>query len=95
MFYPLSILSLLLLLLIHLTNGHSQSEDPIPYSTRAHWMRRANSAIAEIEGTPCLFNAFASAIVNHTDTSEGPLGKLVCLGVNNIMRTGNPTVHGN
>ena len=57
-------------------------------------MRRANAAVDEIEKSPCLFNAFGTAIVNHTDTSEGPEGKLVCLGVNHVMRSGNPTVHG-
>lgn len=106
MLYPLSILSIFLLLLIHLTNGHETQDhdhhsyskpaklpkDTIPPSTRAHWIRRANLALHEIE-SPCPFGAFGSVIVNHTDVSEGPEGKLLCIGVNNV-KSGNPILHG-
>jgi hypothetical protein len=105
MLYPLSILSLLLVVLIHLTHGskppshshtkHSSSlpEDTIPFSTRAHWMRRANAALAELY-SPCPFAPFGTVIVNHTDVSSSPLGEIVCLSVNQNEQTGNPTLHG-
>ncbi|KAL0261386.1 hypothetical protein SLS55_002816 [Diplodia seriata] len=48
----------------------------IPHSTRAHWMRRANAALADLGGSPCPFAAFGSAVVNHTDTADGGLGEL-------------------
>jgi hypothetical protein len=56
-------------------------------------MRKANSALAELY-SPCLFAAFGSVIVNHTDLSEGPYGKVVCYSVNQNAQTGNPTLHG-
>jgi hypothetical protein len=107
MLYPLSILGLLLLALIHLTHGqshrhthpvqtsqHSLSQDTIPFETRVYWMRRANAALVELE-SPCPFGAFGSVVVNHTDTSSDPKGKLVCMSVNQSMQKGNPTLHGN
>ncbi|XMA12351.1 hypothetical protein WAI453_005142 [Rhynchosporium graminicola] len=106
MLYPLSILSIILLVLIHLTFGHpnhnhkantlhpsSHTNDTIPFSTRAFWMRRANAALGELDSA-CPFAAFATVIVNHTDLSEGPHGKAVCYGVNSNRRTGNPILHG-
>jgi hypothetical protein len=106
MLYPLSILSLLLLALIHLTHGHSQkhshpvqsskqtlSQDTIPYETRVYWIRKANAALAEL-ASPCPYAAFGSVVVNHTDTSSDPKGKLVCMSVNQNMQRGNPTLHG-
>ncbi|KKY20318.1 putative cytidine and deoxycytidylate deaminase zinc-binding region [Diplodia seriata] len=66
----------------------------IPHSTRAHWMRRANAALADLGGSPCPFAAFGSAVVNHTDKADGGLGELVCIGANANGRTGNPTLHG-
>jgi hypothetical protein len=106
MLYPLSILSLLLLALIHLTHGHNQrpshrvqssqqilSTDTIPHETRVYWMRKANAALAEL-ASPCPFAAFGSVVVNHTDTSSDPKGKLVCMSVNQNMQKGNPTLHG-
>jgi hypothetical protein len=107
MLYPLSILSFLLLALIHLTQGHNQrhshrvqssqqalAPDTIPYDIRVYWMRRANTALAEL-ASPCPFGAFGSVVVNHTDTSSDPKGKLVCMSVNQNMQKGNPTLHGN
>jgi hypothetical protein len=106
MLYPLSILSIILLALIHLTSGHqnhtrnvhsshhsSYSNNSIPFSTRAFWMRRANAALGELD-SPCPFAAFGTVIVNHTDLSEGPHGTAVCYGVNSNKKTGNPTLHG-
>jgi hypothetical protein len=102
MLYLLSILSLVLLALIHLTNGHDQkhvhpkhtsSIDNVSFETRAYWMRRAISALSELE-SPCPFAAFGTVIVNHTDTSVDPKGKLVCMGVNQNSQSGNPTLHG-
>lgn len=100
MIYPLSILSILLLVLIHITHGstppshshpkHPELEDTIPFSTRAHWMRQANAALAELH-SPCPFAAFGTVIVNHT---ASPLGELVCRSVNQNQQTGNPTLHG-
>lgn len=60
-------------------------------STRTHWMRRANAALADLS-TPCPFAAFATVIVNHTDTST--LGTEICIGINSNSATGNPTLHG-
>ena len=66
--------------------------DPIPSSIRAHWMRRAITALTELTGSPCPSEAFGAVIVNHTSSPEG---ELVCLGVNTIKKDGNPTLHGN
>lgn len=63
----------------------------IPYSTRAYWMRRANTALSDLV-SPCPFGAFGTVIVNHTDTSGK--GDLVCIGANSNAQTGNPTNHG-
>jgi hypothetical protein len=106
MLYPLSILGLVLLALIHLTHGLSQrhshpiqssqqtiSQDTVPYETRVYWMRRANEALSRLE-SPCPFAAFGSVVVNHTDTNSDPRGKLVCMSVNQNMQSGNPTLHG-
>ncbi|RDW70055.1 hypothetical protein BP5796_08452 [Coleophoma crateriformis] len=108
MLYPLSILSILLLALIHLTNGYAphghsprkvQRVLPTPdnatisLSTRAYWMRKANAALGEL-ASPCPFAAFGTVIVNHTDVSGDGLGKLVCMGVNSRTTTGNPILHG-
>ncbi|OAL04190.1 guanine deaminase [Phaeosphaeriaceae sp. SRC1lsM3a] len=63
----------------------------IPFSTRAYWMRRANTALSDLV-SPCPFGAFGTVIVNHTDSSG--LGDLVCIGANSNAQTGNPTNHG-
>ena len=62
----------------------------IPFSTRAHWIRRASAALSDL-ALPCQMSTFATAIVNH---SVPGLGELVCLGVNSGSRIGNPTLHG-
>ena len=105
MLYPLSVLSLLLLALIHLTHGskhfhtHNYQDslpaDTIPFSTRAYWMRAALSALHALPiGSPCQFAPFASIIVNHSDTTLSPHGRAVCMSVNQNAQTGNPTLHG-
>jgi hypothetical protein len=63
----------------------------IPFSTRAHWMRKANEALFDVLDDPCPFAAFGTVIVNHT--VDG-LGELVCMGANSNKVTGNPTLHG-
>jgi hypothetical protein len=98
MLYSFSILILLLLPLTHLAHAHTSTknnlkDDPIPFETRAYWMRRANAALAELD-SPCPFAAFGTVIVNHTDTSSNPHGKLVCMDINQSQQTGNPTLHG-
>jgi hypothetical protein len=98
MLYPLSVFSLLLLSLVHLTHTYTSTknnleDDPIHFETRAYWMRRANAALAELD-SPCPFAAFGTVIVNHTDTSSNPHGKLVCMDINQSLQTGNPTLHG-
>jgi len=75
----------------NVTSAHQPSTNEIPLSTRVHWMREANAALSALDGTPCPFGAFASAIVNHTVPG---LGDLVCIGVNSNAQTGNPTLHG-
>ncbi|KAJ9148998.1 hypothetical protein NKR23_g4682 [Pleurostoma richardsiae] len=72
-------------------NGNAGQRSRIPLSTREHWMRRANAALAELS-SPCPFAAFATVIVNHTDTDS--LGEAVCVGVNSGSSLGNPTLHG-
>ncbi|KAF2489267.1 hypothetical protein BU16DRAFT_176568 [Lophium mytilinum] len=84
-------------------NQARQAQDPIaakgasinniPFSTRAYWMRRANAALADL-ASPCPFAAFGTVIVNHTDTSGGEFGKLVCIGINENGKVGNPVLHG-
>lgn len=98
MLYPLSVLSLVLLFLIHLTHGSqhllSLETDSIPFETRAYWMRKANAALIEL-ASPCPFAAFGTVIINHTATSEEhPRGKLICYSVNQNQQEGNPTLHG-
>ncbi|OAP59852.1 hypothetical protein AYL99_04854 [Fonsecaea erecta] len=69
--------------------------DPVPFSTRAHWMRRAIAALADVnEGSPCPFAAFGSVIVNHTASGTDGLGGEVCIGANAMVKDGNPTLHG-
>lgn len=69
----------------------SRTLNGIPYSTRAHWMRRANEALVDVVDSPCPFGAFGTVVVNHT---AGGLGELVCNGANLNGLTGNPTMHG-
>ncbi|KAJ5569390.1 guanine deaminase [Penicillium hetheringtonii] len=61
----------------------------VSFESRAHWMRLANSAL-EISGSPCPFAAFGTVIVNHTGSDTG---KLICMGVNENSKTGNPSLH--
>lgn len=63
----------------------------IPFSTRAHWMRKANQVLFQAVGSPCPFTAFGTIIVNHT--VDG-LGQLVCTGVNMRKQLGDPSMHG-
>lgn len=65
----------------------------IPFSTRAYWMRQANAALSQLV-SPCPFGAFGTVIVNHTAPGDDGLGEVICIGANNISRTGNPTLHG-
>ncbi|KAF9255366.1 guanine deaminase [Marasmius fiardii PR-910] len=53
----------------------------IPYSTRVHWMRTANQAVADLVSA-CPFSAF-----------DG-LGELVCIGANLVTSSGNSISHG-
>ena len=63
----------------------------ITFQTRAHWMRQANEALSQVSGSPCPFAAFGTAIVNHTASD---IGELICLGINENGKTGNPSLHG-
>lgn len=73
----------------------SLTPNTIPYQTRAYWMRSANAALTTLS-SPCPFAAFGTVIVNHTAGSiaSGELGELVCMGINENAKTGNPTLHG-
>lgn len=72
---------------------NTDSSDPLPASTRAHWMRRAVAALSDLnDGNPCPSAAFGCVIVNHT--SAASLGDEVCIGANAIVKDGNPTLHG-
>lgn len=63
----------------------------ITFQTRVHWTRLANKALGEISGSPCLFAAFGTVIVNHTASDAG---ELICMGVNENGKTGSPSLHG-
>jgi hypothetical protein len=51
----------------------------------------SKASIEDISGSPCPFAAFGTVIVNHTDSANG---KLICMGINENRKTGNPTLHG-
>jgi len=74
-------------------NASGLTENAVPYSTRVHWIRKANEALSLLS-SPCPFAAFGTAIVNHTAVTEDGLGELVCIGINENARVGNPTLHG-
>lgn len=63
----------------------------VSFETRAHWMRLANQALGDLSGSPCPFAAFGTVIVNHTNSATG---ELICMGVNENGKTGNPSLHG-
>jgi hypothetical protein len=63
----------------------------VSFETRARWMRLANQVLSDISRSPCPFAAFGTVIVNHTDSATG---KLICMGINENRKTGNPTLHG-
>jgi len=68
-------------------SGESAS---IGLDVREKWMRVAVQALHDLV-SPCPFEAFGAAIVNHTASSHG---ELVCIGANTIANDGNPTLHG-
>lgn len=72
----------------------ANDHDPIPLSTRAHWMRAANAVL--LTYSPCPFMAFGTVIVNHTCSlvDASCLGTEICSGVNHNNSTGNPTLDG-
>ncbi|KAJ5661316.1 guanine deaminase [Penicillium longicatenatum] len=63
----------------------------VSFETRIHWMRLANQALGGLSGSPCPFAAFGTVVVNHT---ESTVGELICMGVNENSKTGNPSLHG-
>lgn len=94
----LALLTLLPLTLAHQSplaaiDATGLTVNSIPYSTRVHWMRKANEALSLLS-SPCPFAAFGTVIVNHTAVTPDGLGKLVCIGINENSKTGNPTLHG-
>ena len=72
-------------------------DDPLPLSTRQHWMRLANTAVLHAH-TPCPFMAFGTVIVNHTlsflDPTHTHPGTLICTGLNHNNHTANPILDG-
>jgi len=82
-------------LLKSVSNDPLHYEDPLPLSTRQHWMRLANTAVIHTH-TLCPFMAFGTAIVNHTLSFLDPshLGDLVCTGLNHNNHTSNPILDG-
>jgi hypothetical protein len=76
------------------TTDTTSSSNGIPSSTRAHWMRVANSANLAISACP--FAPYGTAVVNHTlsPSNSSHLGDLICTGVNDNHHSGNPTLHG-
>ncbi|KAI1268981.1 cytidine deaminase-like protein [Xylariaceae sp. FL1019] len=75
-----------------LSPEESRYFEAITSSTREHWMRRAKQALSDL-ASPCPYAAFGAVIVNHTDTSSSPDGRLICVGINAVSR-GNPILHG-
>ena len=85
---------------------HPLPADLIPLPTREHWMRRAVTALSDLnDGSPCPFAAFGCVIVNHSAIATGKggtgnvhlgseLGEEICIGANAIVKDGNPTLHG-
>jgi tRNA(Arg) A34 adenosine deaminase TadA len=63
----------------------------VSFEARFHWMRFANQALGDLSGSPCPFSAFGTVVVNHT---ESTVGELICMGVNENSKTGNPSLHG-
>ena len=88
------------------STAYTHPPDPIPLTTREYWMRRAITALTDLnDGSPCPFAAFGCVIVNHSAVSTGrggmgdaqlgvELGEQVCIGANAIVKEGNPTLHG-
>ncbi|EER38661.1 conserved hypothetical protein [Histoplasma capsulatum H143] len=74
-----------------LLNDSESTVGGIPFATRAYWMRKANQALPDL-GSPCPWAAFGSVVVNHTTAEE--LGDLICSGVNENLKSGNPVSHG-
>lgn len=72
----------------------TEEAETVPFAARVHWMRQASAGLLPITGSACPFEAFGTAIVNHSDTSNSPFGNLICLGANDIVASGNPTLHG-
>jgi hypothetical protein len=55
------------------------------------------SPLTAIDSTGLTVNsisAFGTVIVNHTAVTSDGLGELVCIGINENSKTGNPTLHG-
>ncbi|KAE9993271.1 hypothetical protein EG327_005878 [Venturia inaequalis] len=78
-----------------LSNDPLYYNDPLPLSTREHWMRLANTQVLYAH-TPCPFMAFGTAIVNHTLSFLDPThpGELICTGLNHNNHTANPILDG-
>jgi len=74
----------------HTAGRQIDEDDPIPFETRAHWMRATNQLLTDMNA-PCQFLAYGTVIVNHTVPG---LGEVVCSGINQNFATGNPTLHG-
>lgn len=90
------VIALFLVYFVHSTSSCVSSStmnvtnNKIPFSTRAYWMRRANTLLSELV-SPCPVYPYAAVVVNHT---ANRLGELVCTGVNQVGTAGNPSWHG-
>ncbi|GAA5827826.1 hypothetical protein JCM11251_007691 [Rhodosporidiobolus azoricus] len=73
---------------LHNDNQDGLSLNGVPYASRVHWMRMANSAVREILGEPCGQFPFGAVVVNTTSD------ELVCVAANKAGATGNPSMHG-
>ncbi|PQE12078.1 cytidine and deoxycytidylate deaminase zinc-binding region protein [Rutstroemia sp. NJR-2017a BVV2] len=58
------------------------------------FQRQTPTLTPSFRTSPCPFAPFATIIVNHSDTSLSPHGKMICTGMNQIAETGNPILHG-
>ena len=80
---------------LSLSHDPMQYNDPLPPSTRHHWMRHANTIVLHAHSA-CPFMAFGTAIVNHTLSFLDPThpGTLLCTGLNHNNATGVPILDG-
>jgi hypothetical protein len=72
-------------------SSHRAASSELGDDVRQYWMKQTLQAVFD-SGLSCSHYPFGTVIVNHTDNSG--YGDLICTGVNQILKTGNPILHG-